>query len=110
MAVSLQFPGDIREKNLSLMSDNGCQPTSVSFMRTCRIVDINQAFTSYPNPKGDTDRKRMLRTLKEECLWLRERTNPFELVDELRVWVESYNNSYLHSALGYKAPTQAEQE
>jgi len=71
-------------------------------------LDINQAFTSYNNPKGNADTERMLRTLKEECLWLREWANPFELVDELKVWVESYNNSYLHSALGYKTPAQAE--
>ena len=100
MAVSLQFPDDIQEKNLSLMSDNGCQPTSVSFMRACRILGISQAFTSYNNPKGNADTERVLRTLKEECLWLREWTSPFELVDGLRAWVESYNNSYLHSALG----------
>lgn len=27
--------------------DNGIQPTSVGFMKTCRELDIQQAFTSY---------------------------------------------------------------
>lgn len=110
MAVSGQFPDEVRGKNLSLMSDNGCQPTSVSFMQACRSLGINQAFTSYNNPKGNADTERVIRTLKEECLWLREWTNPFELADGLRVWVDSYNNDYLHSALGYKSPVWAEAE
>jgi transposase InsO family protein len=31
MAVSQQFPEGARGKGLSLMSDNGCQPTSLAF-------------------------------------------------------------------------------
>jgi transposase InsO family protein len=50
----------------------------------------------------------MHQAFKEECLWLREWDNPFELVDELKKWVESYNRNYLHSALGYKTPAQTE--
>jgi transposase InsO family protein len=108
MAVNQQFPEGVRGHELSLMSDNGCQPTAVSFMTSCRALGINQAFTSYNNPKGNADTERVIRTLKEECLWLREWENPFELVDELKKWADSYNQSYLHSALGYKPPVQAE--
>jgi putative transposase len=108
MAVNNQFPEGVRDQALSLMSDNGCQPTAVSFMKSCRELGINQAFTSYNNPKGNADTERFIRTLKEELLWLREWDNPFELVDELKKWTESYNQSYLHSALGYKPPAQAE--
>jgi len=54
------------------MSDNGSQPTSLSFMKACSNLDIHQAFTSYNNPKGNADTERMMRTLKEELLWLRE--------------------------------------
>jgi putative transposase len=108
MAVNRQFLSGVRGQELSLMSDNGCQPTAVSFMANCRALGINQAFTSYNNPKGNADTERLIRTLKEECLWLREWENPFELVDELRKWTENYNQSYLHSTLGYKPPVQAE--
>jgi len=34
MAVNRQFPDGVRKKGLHLMSDNGSQPTSVSFMKT----------------------------------------------------------------------------
>lgn len=109
-AVNRQFPQGVREQGLNLMSDNGSQPTSVGFMQSCRALDIHQAFTSYNNPKGNADTERVFRTLKEELLWLREWTSPFELMDQLQQWVDYYNQRYLHSALGYKAPSQFEKE
>jgi len=110
MGVNNQFKTGARDQGLHLMSDNGCQPTAVSFMQSCRALGIDQAFTSYNNPKGNADTERLIRTLKEELLWLREWENLFELVDELKKWTVYYNQSYLHSALGYKPPAQAEAE
>ena len=92
------------------MSDNGSQPTSVAFMKSCREMGIKQAFTSYGNPKGNADTERIFRTMKEELLWLREWYSPFELVDGLGKWIDSYNRTYLHSALDYKSPEQFEKE
>jgi transposase InsO family protein len=51
MAVNRQFPAGARGQGLSLMSDNGCQPTSRAFMEACSTLDIHQAFTGYNNPK-----------------------------------------------------------
>lgn len=48
--------------------------------------------------------------MKEELFWLREWENERELAQELDKWVNYYNRSYLHSALGYKSPTQKEAE
>src|SRR4030042_4592951 len=110
MGVNNQFKTGVRDQGLHLMSDNGCQPTAVSFMQSCRALGIDQAFTSYNNPKGNADTERLIRTLKEEGLCLREWENMFELADELKNWTEYYNQSYLHSALGYKPPAQAEAE
>lgn len=110
-AVNRQFPKGIREgEEVSLMCDNGSQPTSLVFMETCAILGIHQAFTSYNNPRGNADTERMMRTLKEECLWLREWTSPFELACELSAWIEHYNAHYLHSTLGYKSPSRFELE
>jgi|LSQX01.3.fsa_nt_gb transposase InsO family protein len=110
MAVNTQFPYGARYQELSLMSDNGCQPTSISFMRSCSDLGIKQAFTSYNNPKGNADTERFFRTMKEELLWLREWTNPMELIDEVGEWIQGYNESYLHSSLGYKTPNRMETE
>ena len=52
------------------MSDHGGQPASMALMRTCRTLGIHQVFTNYNNPKGNADTERVIRTLKEACLWL----------------------------------------
>jgi putative transposase len=109
-AVNSEFPDGVRGSELSLMSDNGSQPTSVAFMKACREMGIKQAFTSYGNPKGNADTERVFRTMKEELLWLREWHSPFELIEALGTWVEIYNRSYLHSSLGYQSPEQFEEE
>jgi putative transposase len=108
MAVNRQFPDGVRGQSLGLMSDNGSQPTSLVFLRTCSTLGIQQAFTSYNNPKGHADTERVMRTLKEECLWLQEWISPFELIRALEVWITDSNEHYLHSALGYQSPSHFE--
>ncbi len=114
--VDRQFPHGVKDRNLHLMSDNGSQPTSVKFMTACGYLGIVQAFTSYNNPKGNADDRRewwnhterMMRTIKEELLWLREWQSPFEVTAAMTDWIERYNETYLHSALKYRTPNQAE--
>jgi putative transposase len=111
-AVNRQFSKGIRETagQLSLMSDNGSQPTARSFMETCSGLGIKQAFTAYNNPKGNADTERMMRTLKEELCWLREWQSVSELKTALDTFIEDFNEGYLHSALDYKTPNTFEQE
>jgi transposase InsO family protein len=90
-ATNLQFTDGVRENGLCLMSDNCSQPTSVSFMKTCRELGIHQTFTIYNNPKGNADTERAFRTIKEELLCLREWASPSELTDALQSWI-SYSN------------------
>jgi len=108
--LNSEFPGGVRGHGLKLMSDNGSQPTSLTFMKTCSTLDIKQVFTSYNNPKGNTDTERMIRTMKEELFWLREWGSERELSLELDKWVQYYNWSYLHSTHGYRTPIQVEEE
>jgi len=108
--LNREFPGGVRGHGLKLMSDNGSQPTSLSFMKACSILEVHQAFTSYNNPKGNADTERMIRTIKEELFWLKEWENERELSLELNKWIGYYNSGYLHSAHGYRTPIQAEKE
>lgn len=41
----------VRGQGLKLISDNGTQPTSVSFMRDMATLGIEQIYTSYDNTK-----------------------------------------------------------
>jgi transposase InsO family protein len=110
MAVNHQFSHGARDQGVSLMSDNGCQPTSTAFMQACATLDIHQTFTSDNNPKGNADTERFMRTLKEECLWLQEWACPLELMRALKHWLAQYNEHYLHSALGYQSPRAFERD
>src|SRR5215510_9016172 len=92
------------------MSDHGCQPNSLAFMRACTTVEIRQAFTSDNNPKGKVDTERCMRTLKEEYLSLHEWMCPVAVVSPLEPWIDDSNEQYLNSALGHKIPRQFERD
>ena len=44
-------------------------------MSKMAILGIEQIFTSYDNPKGNAETERMMRTIKEEVIWLHEFTS-----------------------------------
>jgi putative transposase len=73
-------------------------------------LGIHQEFTSYNNPKGNADTERVIRTFKEEYLWVQEWSDPFQVISTLGNWIEDNNKHYLHSALGYKTPRQYERD
>jgi len=79
-------------------------------MKACSNLEVQQAFTSYKNPKGNADTERMIRTMKEELFWLREWESETELSLELDKWVDYYNRNYLHYALGYCTSIQPQEE
>ena len=111
-ATNNQFPHGILSKNenLFLISDNGSQPTSHKFMKSCSSLEIKQIFTCYNNPKGNADTERVIRTIKEDLIWLKEWESVFQLKKELKRWVEQYNFDYPHSSLQHKTPDQAEKQ
>lgn len=96
-------------QGLKLVSDNGCQPTSRSFLKVTATLEIEQIFTSFNNPKGNAETERFLRTLKEELLWLEEFVSLEEAHEKISAWLNFYNTRYPHSALGYKSPLEYEQ-
>ena len=71
-------------------------------------IGIKQAFTSYNNPKGNADTERFMRTMKKELVWINEWRSPNAFYQALDAWIEYYNSSYLHSALGYQSPQKFE--
>jgi putative transposase len=107
-AVLQEFPNGVRGQGLKLVSDNGCQPSSKSFLKMTATLDIEQIFTSFNNPKGNAETERFMRTLKEECFWLEEFNTLDEAQGKLSAWIDFYNNYYLHSALGYRSPQEYE--
>jgi hypothetical protein len=52
-------------------------------MATGSTLEVHQAFTSDNTPKGGAETQRVMRTLKEDPLWLWEWVGPFESVRAL---------------------------
>ena len=109
MAIQREFPGGVRGNGLKLISDNGSQPTATSFMRDMATLGIEQIFTSYDNPKGNAETERVMRTIKEEIIWLNEFVSFEEAKEKIGRWIqEDYNKLYVHSQLGYMSPEEFE--
>jgi len=109
MAINNEFPDGVRDKGLKLISDNASQPTSISFMKDMVTLGIEQIFPSYDNPKRNAETERMLRTIKEEILWLNEFSSFEEAKEKVGRWIEvGYNKFYVHSGLGYLSPEEYE--
>jgi len=111
-AVNKRFPTGIKRYNQipELITDNGCQPTSERFMRACAALGIKQIFTSFNNPKGNADTERLMRTIKEDLVWVYEWESAYAFEQAFKVWVDDYNNDFPHMALGYKTPQQMADE
>lgn len=109
MAINNRFPNGIREnmkEQLFLISDNGCQPTSQRFMMSCSILGIKQIFTTWSNPKGNSDTERVMRTIKEGIVWCYDWQSPFEFEVALGKWIHDYNTDYPHQSLNNMTPRQ----
>jgi putative transposase len=109
MAVSTRFPAGIREsmkEQLFLISDNGCQPTSQRFMQSVSTLGIKQIFTTWCNPKGNSDTERVMRTIKEDIVWPYEWDNPFDFQVALGSWINRYNTDFPHQTLKNLTPRQ----
>ena len=108
-AVNSIFPEGIREGGYEvpmLISDNGCQPASVRFMKECSALGIRQIFTSWSNPRGNADTERVIRTIKEDAVWPYEWDSIGELREALALWIGHYNADYPHSSLNYRTPVE----
>ena len=109
IAIQREFPEGVRGKGLKLVSDNGSQPTSTSFIKEIALLGIEQIFTSYDNPKGNADTERIMRTIKKELIWLNEFGSFEEARNRIRDWImNDYNKLYVHSKLGYLSPENFE--
>ncbi|MFC1556583.1 transposase, partial [candidate division KSB1 bacterium] len=89
---------------------NGSQPTSVAFIKACATLNIDQAFTSYNNPKGNANTERVIRTLKEDCIWINEWGSLDKAKQTIEQWIHDYNHLYPHSALNYFSPVEFERQ
>ena len=77
-------------------------------MKACSELGIRQIFASYSNPKGNADTERVIRTIKEDLVWIKEFDSVAKFEAALKQWQKAYNEDYPHSSLGYMTPYEYE--
>ena len=99
--------GALVAAGLAVRHDNGTQYTSDAFQDELTFLGIESSPSFVRSPEGNGCAERIIRTLKEQLLWVRR----FQNVEELRLalldWAERYNRSWLIERHGFLTPQQA---
>jgi len=94
-------------RELTLRSDNGAQPCSKKFTEYLGSTGVAGEYTGYNAPDDNAYVERVIRTVKEEEIWL----NLYDTTSEARAAVEEYiryyNEERLHSSLEYRTPKES---
>lgn len=97
-------------RGLKLRHDHGSQYVSDAFQGELIFLGIESSPAFVRSPEGNGCAERIIRTLKEQLLWVRN----FRTVEELRLalleWAALYNTRWLIGRHGYKTPAQMRAE
>ncbi len=91
---------------LTIRSDNGLVFTSRRFTRTVYRYGIKQEFIRPHTPQQNGMVERLIRSVKEQCLWLHNFASLEDTRQALAAWFEYYNEERPHQALKMKTPRQ----
>jgi len=91
---------------LTLRSDNGAQPFSKRFVEYLGQAGVKGEYTGYNAPDDNAFVERIIRTIKEEEVWLNLYDTLAEAQAAIEAYIEHYNVKRPHSALGYQTPRE----
>ncbi len=86
------------------------RPHAADFQGGCgRRLSHQRLSTSDRGTQYNAVAERVIRTMKEECIWLRDWRSLAELEAALRTWQDKYNNERPHQSLQWQTPSEARQ-
>jgi transposase InsO family protein len=92
---------------LAVRHDHGSQYLSAAFQNELAFLGIESSPSFVRAPEGNGCAERVIRTLKEQLLWVKT----FATVEELRLaliaWAELYNREWLIERHGFRPPAEA---
>lgn len=91
---------------LGLRTDHGPQYTGADCEELCKRWSVDHTLAPVGRPTGNAVAERVIRTMKEECIWLRDWTSIIELQAALDEWRRMYNEDRPHQALNWQTPTE----
>ncbi|MEM8492241.1 MAG: IS3 family transposase [Pseudomonadota bacterium] len=91
---------------LTIRSDKGLVFCSRRYTQTVYRYGLQQEFIRPHTPQQNGMVERLIRTVKEQCLWLHNFASLEETRQALRAWFRYYNSERPHQALNMKTPRQ----
>ena len=73
-----------------------------------RYRPLRQIQIFFLQPKGNADTERVIRTIKEDLVWIKEFDSIAKFEAALKQWQKAYNEDFPHSSLGYMTPYEYE--
>lgn len=105
-ALLERLPAGVRGRGLKVASDNGSAFLSASVQDFAQQLEVELLRTRVRYPEGNGRCERLIRTIKEEEVWLNRYERYEEARQRLAGFLEFYNAERIHSALGYRSPRQ----
>lgn len=93
-------------EGVELRSDHGPQFTGSDCEALVDEWHIEHTYAPVGRPTGNAVVERLIRTMKEEVVWLRDWNDIDELREAIARWVYRYNNVRPHQALDYRTPSE----
>lgn len=105
--------GQVRQnvaQGLQLRHDHGSQYVADDFQREIAFLGIESSPSFVRAPEGNGCAERIIRTLKEQLLWVKS----FDTIEDLRVallaWQKVYNEQWMIERHGHRSPAQARRD
>ena len=94
-------------QTFTLRSDNGlvfCSKTSIRFVKS---DGLSQEFITHYTPQQNGMVDRLIRTIKEQCVYHHRFENIRNAETIIANWIRFYNEDRPHQSLGMKSPSES---
>jgi hypothetical protein len=92
---------------LAIRHDHGSASMSDDFLQELRVLGMTSSPSFVREPEGNGVAEGLIRTLKENLLWVRHFATVAELTEALREFRRRYNREWLIERHGFRSPSQA---
>ncbi len=93
-------------EGVELRTDHGSQYTGHDCASLLGRWGVAHTFSPVGRPTGNAVAERLIRTLKEEVIWLQDWEDVNEVERAVLAWVTRYNEQRPHMALGWRTPAE----
>jgi putative transposase len=91
---------------VELRTDHGPQYTGADCAALVAKWNLLHTFAPVGRPTGNAVAERVIRTMKEEVVWLQDWDSADQLREPLLAWQVRYNTQRPHQALGWRTPAE----